>query len=141
MRYSLLRISPLEPNILAIPRLARVPFWSELCTILLMSGFSTQSNRRFLMKRSIFVLAMLVALGMFSVSYAADPMGKGAAQTVKGEILKVDGENYTIKDASGKEVRLHVDKTTKTSGALKVGDKIEAEATPEGHANSIKAAK
>ena len=94
------------------------------------------------MKRSISVLAMLVALGMFSVSNAADPMGKaGAAQTVKGEILKVDGENYTIKDASGKEVRLHVDKTTKTSGPLKVGDKIEAEATPEGHANSIKAAK
>jgi hypothetical protein len=97
------------------------------------------------MKRSIFVLAMLVALGMISVSYAADPapMGKSSAgaQTVKGEILKVDGENYTIKDASGKEVKLHVDKTTKTSGALKVGDKIEAEATPEGHANSIKAAK
>jgi hypothetical protein len=97
------------------------------------------------MKRSILVLAMLVALGMISVSYAADPspMGKStsAAQTVKGEILKVDGENYTIKDASGKEVRLHVDKTTKTSGALKVGDKIEAEATPEGHATSIKAAK
>ena len=93
------------------------------------------------MKRSIWVLAMLVALGMFSVSYAADPMGKGSAQTVKGEILKVDGENYTIKDASGKEVRLHVDKTTKTSGPLKVGDKIEAEATAEGHANSIKAAK
>jgi hypothetical protein len=94
------------------------------------------------MKRSIFVLAMLVALGIISVSYAADPMGKSsAAQTVKGEILKVEGENYTVKDASGKEVRLHVDKTTKTSGPLKVGDKIEAEATPEGHANSIKAAK
>jgi hypothetical protein len=49
------------------------------------------------MKRSIFVLAMLVALGMISVSYAADPapMGKSSAgaQTVKGEILKVDGEN------------------------------------------------
>ena len=96
------------------------------------------------MKRSISVLAILVALGMISVSYAADPMGKSsasAAQTVKGEILKVEGENYTIKDASGKEVRLHVDKTTKTHGSLKVGDKVEAEATLEGHATSIKAAK
>jgi hypothetical protein len=103
------------------------------------------------MKRSISVLAMFVALGMISVSNAADPsaspsdkMGKSsssAAQAVKGEIAKVDGENYTIKDASGKEVRLHVDKTTKTQGALKVGDKIEAEATAEGHATSIKAAK
>ncbi|MEP6601872.1 MAG: hypothetical protein ABJB49_08675 [Nitrospirota bacterium] len=95
------------------------------------------------MKRSISVLAMLVALGMISVSYAADPMSKSAsaAQTVTGEILKVEGENYTIKDASGKEVRLHVDKTTKTQGTLKVGDKVEAEATAEGHATSIKAAK
>jgi hypothetical protein len=103
------------------------------------------------MKRFIPVLAMLVSLGMISVSNAADPsaqstdkMGKSssaAAQTVKGEILKVEGENYTIKDASGKEVRLHVDKTTKTHGSLKVGDKVEAEATPAGHATSIKAAK
>jgi hypothetical protein len=103
------------------------------------------------MKRSISVLAMLITFGLISVSYAADPsaqstekMGKSsasAAQTVTGEILKVEGENYTIKDASGKEVRLHVDKTTKTHGSLKVGDKVEAEATPEGHATSIKAAK
>jgi hypothetical protein len=104
--------------------------------------FQLNSIRRILMKRSISVLAMLVALGMISVSYAADPMGKsGSAQTVTGEILKVEGENYTIKDASGKEVRLHVDKTTKTQGTLKVGDKVEAEATPAGHATSIKAAK
>jgi hypothetical protein len=113
----------------------------------MLGHFSTQFNQEVLMKRSISVLAMLFALGMISVSYAADPsekMGKSssaAAQTVKGEILKVDGENYTIKDASGKEVRLHVDKTTKTHGSLKVGDKIEAEATPAGHATSIKAAK
>jgi hypothetical protein len=103
------------------------------------------------MKRSISAFAVLVALGMFSVSNAADPsakasekMGKStssAAETVKGEVLKIEGENYTIKDASGKEIRLHVDKTTKTQGALKVGDKVEAEATAEGHATSIKAAK
>jgi uncharacterized protein YdeI (BOF family) len=97
------------------------------------------------MKRSISVLAMLFALGMISASYAADPAakstGSSAAQTLKGEVLKIDGENYTIKDASGKEVRIHVDKTTKTEGALKVGDKVEAQTTPEGHATSIKTAK
>jgi uncharacterized protein YdeI (BOF family) len=102
------------------------------------------------MKRSITVLAMLLAFGIISVSNAADPsatptdMGKSAssaAQTVKGEVLKIDGDNYTIKDASGKETRIHVDKTTKTHGALKVGDKVEVETTPEGHATSIKAGK
>jgi hypothetical protein len=103
-----------------------------------------------LMKQSITVLAMLIAFGMISVSNAADPSAKSsdmgtasasAAQTVKGEVLKIDGDNYTIKDASGKEVRVHVDKSTKSQGALKVGDKVEAETTAEGHATSIKAAK
>jgi uncharacterized protein YdeI (BOF family) len=107
--------------------------------------FSTQFNQEVLMKRSISVLAMLFALGIISVSYAADPAAKStapsAAQSLKGEVLKIEGDNYTIKDASGKEVRIHVDKTTKTEGALKVGDKVEAQTTPAGHATSIKAAK
>ena len=98
-----------------------------------------------MMKRSIAVLAMLMALGMISVSYAGDPAAKStgspAAQTLTGEVLKIEGENYTIKDASGKEVRIHVNKSTKTEGAVKVGDKVEAHTTPEGHATSLKAAK
>ena len=103
------------------------------------------------MKRSISVLAMLVAIGMFSVSYAAEPSaqspekagksGSSAAQTVKGEVLKIDGENYVVKDATGKEVKLHVNAQTKKQGDIKVGDKIEAQADGTGHATSIKAAK
>jgi hypothetical protein len=103
------------------------------------------------MKRSIAVLAMLLGLGMISASYAADPaapstekMGKSgaaAAQTIKGEVLKIDGENYVVKDATGKEVKLHVNAQTKKEGDIKVGDKIEAQADGSGHATSIKAAK
>jgi hypothetical protein len=67
-------------------------------------------------------------------------------QAVKGEIIKAEGEFYTVKDPSGKEVRIHVDKTTnldKASGlgaTLKVGDQIEVEVTPQGHARTVKAA-
>ena len=100
------------------------------------------------MKRSISVLAMLVALGMFSVSYAAEPSAEkagksssSAAQTVKGEVLKIDGENYVVKDATGKEVKLHVNAQTKKQGDIKIGDKIEAQADGTGHATSIKTAK
>ena len=101
------------------------------------------------MTRSIAVLAMLLAFGMATGSNAADPskpaeMGKSsaaAASTVKGEVLKIDGEHYTIKDASGKEVGIHVDKSTKTDGSVKVGDKVEAQTTAEGHATSLKASK
>jgi hypothetical protein len=39
---------------------------------------------------------------------------------------------------TGKEIRLHVDKTTKLEGSFKAGDKIEARATEKDHALSIK---
>ena len=39
---------------------------------------------------------------------------------------------------TGKEVRLHVDKTTKLEGAFKTGDKVEAQATEKNHAVSMK---
>ncbi len=67
-------------------------------------------------------------------------------QAVKGEIVKTEGDFFTVKDPSGKEVRIHVDKTTmldKASGlgeTLKVGDQIEVEITPQGHARTVKAA-
>ena len=67
-------------------------------------------------------------------------------RAVKGEIVKTEGDFYTVKDPSGKEVRIHVDKTTnmeKGSGlgeTLKVGDQIEVEVTPQGHARTIKGA-
>ena len=59
-------------------------------------------------------------------------------QTVKGDVLKMDGEFYIVKDMTGKEVRLHVDQTTELQGAVKAGDKIEAQVTEKGHALSMK---
>jgi hypothetical protein len=39
---------------------------------------------------------------------------------------------------AGKEIRLHVDKTTELEGSFKAGDQIEARATEKDHALSIK---
>jgi len=73
---------------------------------------------------------------------AAEKAKEGAAaRTIKGEVLKIDGENYLVKDATGKEVKLHVSSETKKEGDVKVGDKIEAQADASGHATSIKSAK
>ena len=47
-------------------------------------------------------------------------------ETIKGEVLRVDGENYVVERFNGKEVSLHVDKTTKVSGPIGRGDRIEA---------------
>jgi len=100
------------------------------------------------------VMGMMTAVFVLSLSagaYAADmgtsPGGAAAAkeassaQTVSGEVLKIEGENYVVKDAMGKEVKLHVSPETKKDGDIKVGDKIEAQADATGHAISIKAAK
>ena len=58
--------------------------------------------------------------------------------TIKGELVRVEGENYFVKGMDSKEVRLHVDKTTQLDGIFKAGDKIEALHTEKDHAVSIK---
>ena len=88
-----------------------------------------------------FMFAMVLGIGMASFSYAAGDMAEPSSQTVKGDLLKIDGEFYVVKDTAGKEVRLHVDKTSELEDTLKAGDKIEAQATDKGHASSIKQAK
>jgi hypothetical protein len=85
-----------------------------------------------------FILAVIIGVGMASYSYAADDKAAPSTQTVNGVLLKIDGEFYVVKDIAGKEIRLHVDKTTAVDGAIKVGDKVEAQATEKNHAASIK---
>jgi hypothetical protein len=85
-----------------------------------------------------FIFAVIIGVGMASYSYAADVMTAPNTQTVKGDLLKIDGEFYVVKDMAGKEIRLHVDKTTTVDGAIKVGDKVEAQATEKNHAASIR---
>jgi hypothetical protein len=87
----------------------------------------------------LFVIAMALSAGMVTLSYAAGDMAAPGSQTVvKGDLLKIDGEFYVVKDMAGKEIRLHVDKTSKLDGAFKAGDKVEAQATEKDHAVSIK---
>jgi hypothetical protein len=85
-----------------------------------------------------FVFALILGVGMASLSFAADDLTAPGAQTVKGDLLKIEGEFYVVKDMAGKEIRLHVDKTTAMDGVIKVGDKIEVQATEKNHAGSIK---
>jgi hypothetical protein len=67
--------------------------------------------------------------------------------TVDGHVTKIEGEIYTVQSASAgyldsgmkeKEIRVYVGRDTKKiSGDKKVGDKIRAEVTRGGFANSI----
>ena len=59
---------------------------------------------------------------------------------VKGELMQIDGQYYVIKDAEGKEVRVHVDKGTKMDGTFNVGDILEVNRTLPGHALEVRKA-
>jgi len=90
------------------------------------------------------VMAAMLSFGLVVVSSMVGPVVTDSSKTmampeqvVKGDVLMTEGEFYIVKDITGHEVRLHVNKDTKLDGKVKVGDKIEARVTPEGHATSI----
>ena len=62
------------------------------------------------------------------------------AKTIKGELFRVEDGNYFVKVKDGKEVRLHTDKTTKMTGEIKKGGRIEAQVNNQNHALSIRSA-
>ena len=69
-----------------------------------------------------------------------DPM-KGAQskgdKTVRGEMMRVEGDNYFVKGGDGKEVRLHTDKTTQILRTIQQGDQIQARVNSQNHTLSI----
>ena len=76
------------------------------------------------MKRLIGLLAFAAILSVGMAMAAPGEMAAPGSQAIKGDLLRIDGEFYVVKDTSGKEVRLHVDGTSKLEGTFKAGDKI-----------------
>jgi len=86
-------------------------------------------------KKGVMVATLLFALIAFVGA------GIAAGNKLNGTVVKIDGEMCTVKDDQGKEHMIHVDpKTTKKTGDLKAGAKVEAEVDAKGHANWIKVA-
>jgi hypothetical protein len=82
---------------------------------------------------AIVLCALTLGLGM--------PAFAAKADQVKGEVLIVTDDFYLIKERNGKGVQVHLDKSTKRSGAIKVGDNVEAQVSVDGRALSIKLTK
>jgi uncharacterized protein YdeI (BOF family) len=51
-------------------------------------------------------------------------------QTIEGVVQRLEGNDYVVKDLSGKEVRLNVDRTTRLDGTITAGDRIVAVTNP-----------
>lgn len=56
--------------------------------------------------------------------------------TVKGTLMKIDDESYWVKDTNGKDIKLHVDLSTKRDKVI-VGDKVKAYVADNGHATTL----
>lgn len=62
------------------------------------------------------------------------------AKAIKGEVLRIEGDQYYVAGEDGKEVGLHIDGTTQKTGDIQTGDRIEAQANEQSHALSIRSA-
>jgi ribosomal protein S1 len=63
-----------------------------------------------------------------------------SGKTIKGEVLQVEGDTYFVKGQDDKEVRLRTDNTTRKSGVISRGDRIEATMNEQNLALSIRSA-
>ena len=102
------------------------------------------------MKRALTLLLGIVLLSFSAgLGQAADPMSDKEASptlkeritkdTVKGTLMKVDGEFYSIKDDDGNVTKIHVDKSTKMDKVV-IGDKVKAYVTEKGHTTTLQRA-
>jgi hypothetical protein len=108
------------------------------------------------MKKSIPIgMMMLMAIlnnGTAMVTSAAESIGPsapgsgagggfgGADETLQGEVLKIDGDKYVVRDTAGNKVSFRINELTKMEATPQVGEKIEAILTEGGQAKSIKKA-
>lgn len=61
-----------------------------------------------------------------------------AWKTIGGTIKHIKGDVYTVEDYEGNQVQLYISRKTKQlRGSKKVGDRVRAEITHSGFANSI----
>jgi hypothetical protein len=91
------------------------------------------------MRPTILTIIMVLAAAAFSAESSAQGLSASPSQTVRGQIIKIDGQTYVVQDLSGKEVRLHVDSNTMMMDGtqLREGDLITADVTAKGQASYI----
>lgn len=58
-------------------------------------------------------------------------------KTIKGEVLRVEGNDCLIKGQDGKEMRVHIDLTSMKARNIEPGTYIEAKVNDQNHALSI----
>ena len=90
------------------------------------------------MKRLLSVLAILCVFGLTTTTFVQGaPTPTASSPVVQGTLMEIDGPFYVIMDSSGKEQRVHVDKSTLIIGKVQPGAQVKAEVTKDGHASAV----
>jgi hypothetical protein len=105
------------------------------CGVLLSIGYAASAADEMKASQSVSRIAGLSA----HLVKSEEEKTKGI-QTIRGEVLRVDHENYFVKQYDGKEVRLHIDEMTQMTGSIGQGERIEAKVNDQNHALSIREA-
>ena len=53
------------------------------------------------------------------------------------DIIAINGEEYTVKDETGKEAKIHVGTETEKFGQIQLGDRVDAWIFPNGQAKTL----
>jgi len=56
---------------------------------------------------------------------------------IQGELVKMEGELFTVKDPTGRQQQLRIDRDTKMVGVFRTGDYVQAWVSPDGRTESI----
>ena len=90
------------------------------------------------MKRLLSILALLCAFGLTTASIVQSaPTIKESSPVVQGTLMEIDGSFFVIMDSTGKEQRVHVDKSTIIIGKVQPGVQVKAQMTKDGHASAV----
>ena len=65
------------------------------------------------------------------------PLRQQGVHIIQGDVLRVEGNNYVIKELGGKELSLRTDATTMKAEKIQVGDRIEAKVDENNRALSL----
>jgi hypothetical protein len=118
-----------------------------------MKKLSTARGMKGIAIISTAVMALIVASTSLSVVAAVVPIvhpglsnerdqdrsGETQVKQYQGDLLRVEGTHWVLKDTTDREVRLEVDEKTRISGRVPaIGDRMEAYISPTGHAESIR---
>jgi Cu/Ag efflux protein CusF len=61
-------------------------------------------------------------------------------ETIKGEVVRLKGQHFYIRQSNGKEMHLHAKPTTEMKRELKNGDRVEVQVDDQNNALSIRQA-